>query len=463
MRILFVLHQFLPETQGGTELYASQLLEELRKGHEVCVFYRAGEPARPDYEVSHSSWQGIPCIAVNYHYRDFRDFSSTYTNPRMEELFREVLRDIQPDAVHFHHFTGLSVGLPRIAKEEGLRAVVVTMHDFWTFCAQGQRVRRDLVTCAVTDPAVCAACQVLQHDVPRFLKVWPRIVESRLIFFSHRGWGRKLIAFGASIQKHLLRLWGGRAREGMMKRESEMRRMLDSADLCLAPSHAVLRHAKAAGFPAGRLQLAVKGSADFHPVPRSSQREGFRLVYLGTMIPSKGPQVLLQAFRHLKGRHLKLDFHGPFFHYDGFSDFERRFRLQAARDTRVHLMGPYAREKLKCILAEADLVVVPSLWCENRPLVIEEALQALRPVVASDVESIREQIQEGENGLLFRAGDWEDLRRVLKKFIEKPGVINIPGRLKSPVQTIREDADFHARLYAGLIRSQGRVQPAGFA
>ena len=56
------------------------------------------------------------------------------------------------------------------------------------------------------------------------------------------------------------------------------------------------------------------------------------------------------------------------------------------------------------------MLVVPSIWPENSPLVIHEAFLAGVPVVASRIGGIPELVQDGVNGLLFEPGDADDLR-----------------------------------------------------
>ena len=57
------------------------------------------------------------------------------------------------------------------------------------------------------------------------------------------------------------------------------------------------------------------------------------------------------------------------------------------------------------LMAEVDWVVVPSLWWENSPLVIQEAFLHGRPVICSDIGGMAEKVTDGVNGLHFRAGD----------------------------------------------------------
>ena len=56
-------------------------------------------------------------------------------------------------------------------------------------------------------------------------------------------------------------------------------------------------------------------------------------------------------------------------------------------------------------MAETDWVVVPSIWWENSPLVIQEAFFHGRPVICSDIGGMAEKVRDGVDGLHFRRND----------------------------------------------------------
>ena len=67
-------------------------------------------------------------------------------------------------------------------------------------------------------------------------------------------------------------------------------------------------------------------------------------------------------------------------------------------------------------------MVVPSIWWENSPLVIQEAFHYGRPVICSDIGGMAEKVEHGVNGLHFRAGDAADLARTLEEAVATPGL-----------------------------------------
>ena len=456
MRILYVLHTFPPEGKGGTELYALGLLKALQPGHEVAVFYRSANRFRPEYEVTQGRYEGISYTSVNYNFRDFKEFRDTYENERIEEIFSSVLARFKPDVVHVHHLTGLGLGLLPVIREKSQAAVVLTVHDLWFSCAQGQMMRLDLKRCETIVPSACAACRIKDLGTPWTTRFWPSVLNRLGLALRADAGRRKLLDFFWSVHEKYSAFRAPAAARKIEERQMTVLRALEEVDLILLPSQALYRQVVEAGFPEKKMVLAPKG-VDPVSLPDEKKRtsKAFRAAYLGTLIPSKGVHDLIEAFRALKAPDASLELHGPFVAYDGFSAYEAALRKMAGKDPRIQIKGAYGREDLPRILSGVDLLVVPSLWLENRPLVIEEALRAKIPVAASRLPGMTELIREGENGLLFNPGDPADLRRVLELFQAHPdSVLTAPGIGRRGLKTTAEDAAFHDSLYERLFSSK---------
>lgn len=65
---------------------------------------------------------------------------------------------------------------------------------------------------------------------------------------------------------------------------------------------------------------------------------------------------------------------------------------------------------------QADAFALPSLW-EGLPLVLIEAMVAGVPVMASDIEAVREILEDGKNGLLFDIHEPDESAEKLRGFI----------------------------------------------
>jgi len=159
MRILQVIHDFLPNHQAGSELYCYHLSKTLqRMGHDVKLCFTEIDHERPSYSTREDTYNGLPFLEiVNNH--SYTGFEETYCNPKVENIFEQVLTTFQPDAVHFHHALGLSFGCARLCREQRI-PVVFTLHDYWLTCPRGggQRFRGIGKVCQEVDTSLCAEC-----------------------------------------------------------------------------------------------------------------------------------------------------------------------------------------------------------------------------------------------------------------------------------------------------------------
>jgi glycosyltransferase involved in cell wall biosynthesis len=116
------------------------------------------------------------------------------------------------------------------------------------------------------------------------------------------------------------------------------------------------------------------------------------------------------AFRALAEDDLELKIFGGF---GDFPEYVARLRALAGGDPRIAFCGTFPNSDIGTVLAGIDVLVVPSVWCENTPLVVFSAQEAGCPVIASDMAGLSEAIRHEENGLLFAPGDAGALRETI--------------------------------------------------
>src|SRR5438067_2451574 len=103
-------------------------------------------------------------------------------------------------------------------------------------------------------------------------------------------------------------------------------------------------------------------------------------------------------------------------------EFKRKIAALLEETTRsVTLAGKYDSSDLPHLMRDIDWVVVPSIWWENSPLVIQEAFLHGRPVICSNVGGMAEKVDNGVNGLHFRVGGPVLLAQVIREAANTPG------------------------------------------
>lgn len=192
------------------------------------------------------------------------------------------------------------------------------------------------------------------------------------------------------------------------------------ADLVLCASADLVARLRAAGaVNAEQFDVPAAFAAPTADEVAAARRElslGGRPVVLaaGRLAPQKGLDVLIDAAVHWQDRDPR-----PITVIAGEGPLAAALRAQAAglADGDVRLLGQ--RSDVPALLGAADVVVVPSRW-EARALIIQEAMRAGRPVVASRVGGIPDLI--GAAALLVPPNDPAALAAAVTTVLDQPAL-----------------------------------------
>lgn len=449
MRILIVVHGFPPGALGGTELYAAAQARELasRYGDDVLVLAREADHARPDYLPRNQSSDGVRVVRVNNTFRSVRRFAETYANPAIDAVAAQVVDDFRPDVAHIHHLTCLSTGI--VAMLAARRVPVhYTLHDYWLMCHRGQLLDVDYRVCGGPGAAVCRACLgpavgagqgafALGRALRTFERWMPAPVARRLRPF----------ALGAVLAASRRSTADDEARA----RTEHMRRLCAMVARFIAPSRAIRDRFVAFGVDPGRITLAEYGiDRSACAASRGPRSDRLRLGFIGSLMVSKAPHVLLEAYRLLPPGSASVDLFGGVAAYHGDDRYGRQLAPLAAQPG-VRMHGAWPHERVGEALASMDVLVVPSIWPENSPFVIREAFAAGVPVVASNIGGIPEIVTHGVNGLLVAPGSAGDLARALRRLLDEPDLVDRLRRGIRPPRSIEEDVQSTRALYEEIL------------
>jgi len=144
------------------------------------------------------------------------------------------------------------------------------------------------------------------------------------------------------------------------------------------------------------------------------------LHFFGQINPFKGIDVILEAFASLSEdvrEQVHLDIHGANLHLQEESFQVKVNALLEELEGVVTMHGSYEPHEMPRLLAECDWMIIPSIWWENSPMVIQEAYNHGRPVISADIGGMAEKIIDGETGYHFRRGSHQSLASVIVKAI----------------------------------------------
>jgi glycosyltransferase involved in cell wall biosynthesis len=438
MRILYVVHGYVPEAVGGVELHAHYLATALASRHEVGVLAWRKDPEALDYDLEETRQDGVTVWRLNHTYRDRASFRGIYRNERIDELFDEIVGTWGPDLVHVHHLIGFSIGILERAKKRGL-PLVLGLHDFWFGCPRGQRIRNPLVVCDTIDRRQCVRClkpQFFEMRAPiRPLTEW--FGRLRL---PTRSRGVKLLTDYDEDMHRVLSLPDVVITPSLFHREMYVRYGLEKCNIRIIP-YGLPKEAFTAG---RRTEIAERAAA---------RKDTMRIGFLGTLIPSKGAHVLLEAYRQLHRPEILLDFHGAWVPFHGdFGYLDRLKATAAAMRGNIRFHGRYEQAEVSKILQACDVLVVPSVWYESYSIVIREGFLAGVPVVASGHGAMKEAIEHEVSGMLFTPGDAADLARQLARVLDDPDLRQRIVAYPHDVSSVETNAAIHVDLYEGLLR-----------
>jgi glycosyltransferase involved in cell wall biosynthesis len=216
-------------------------------------------------------------------------------------------------------------------------------------------------------------------------------------------------------------------------RERFIKSHLSLVDMFLAPSEFLRQRYIEWGIPPEKIRTEEYGRRPAVRTAKTPDRPlRDRLGFFGQLSGFKGVDVLLEAMQILergaphgapRGRKPalpRLRVHGANLELQ-HGEFQNRFRtlLEATKAT-VTFVGKYNHEQLPELMEHVDWVVIPSVWWENSPLVIQEAFLHGRPVICSDIGGMAEKVTNDVNGLHFTAGEAASLAEVIHRATHTP-------------------------------------------
>ena len=433
MRVLQVIHGYPMRYNAGSEVYTRGLAQALAERHEVHVFTRQENAFLPEYAMRREADPSQPGIAL--HVVNMARARDGYRHRPVDDAFAAVLDEVRPDVVHIGHLNHLSTSLVFAARQRGV-PVAFTLHDYWLMCPRGQFIQ----TYPENPSGPWAVCDG-QDDRKCAVRCYSRYFSGDTEEYE--------------LDADYWTQWVGR-------RMAHVREVCDAVDVFIAPAMYLLRRFRDEfGLPGEKLVYLDYG---FHLERMAGRRraptEPFTFGYIGTHIPAKGVDHLIQAFGDLPGD-CRLRIWGRDRGVETAGLKRLADGLPGGAGARVEWMGEYRNEDIvPDVFNRCDAIVVPSIWAENSPLVIHEAQQARVPVITADYGGMAEYVRHEENGLLFAHRAPDSLARQMQRLAANPELARRLGRrgyLQSEdgdIPDIREHARAVERIYARLIRER---------
>ncbi|MBN9672251.1 glycosyltransferase family 4 protein [Roseibium aggregatum] len=429
LRVLVVSHGHPALSLGGAEVASYNLHQGLKSaaGSQSFFLARVGD-TYPRH--GRSALMGVSDAddELLYHADDYDHFliSNRNTGDIQRDL-RRFARTLRPDVVHFHHFIGLGLEALYAVRDALPNAVIaVTFHEFLPICHHhGQMVKTGgNKLCEASSPIACNGC---------FPEISP----------------------GA-----------------FLRRKHFIQSILSLADGFIAPSRFLMDRYVAWGLPEEKCAviengLNVRERAPPRVLEDPTQRRS-RFAYFGQMTPYKGIDVLLEAVQRIPkavwGDDASLTIFGGNLERQPEPFRKKIGKLLKKTGDRVRFAGAYQNKDMPSLMRQVDWVLMPSVWWENSPVIIQEAFFHKRPLICSGIGGMAEKVRDGVDGLHFRAASPEDLADRMSEVLRTPkiwdqlhkGIVDP----KTHFDSAQEHLTFYRTLKAGR-SSSPNVFPGG--
>ncbi len=291
----------------------------------------------------------------------------TFWNQDSFDEVARIIRENEIDILHSHNTLPLlSPAIYYAARQEGA-AVVQTLHNYRLLCPSGLFYRNE---------KVCEDC------------LGKSMAFSGIIHSCYRGSRVTTAVVASMINSH--------RRRGTWENE---------VDAYISLTHFAKSRFVAGGLPDNLIHVkpnfVSKDSG-------TGEGNGGYILFVGRLSEEKGIRTLLRTWKDSDiGLTLKIIGTGP------LSD---QVKKVASLDHNIEYLGFLSQEEVKTHMKNAAATVVSSVWYETFGRVVVESFSVGTPVIASRIGALSELLSDGETGLLFEAGNSEDLKEKLHSF-----------------------------------------------
>lgn len=336
-------------------------------------FYRiaGGEDQVFEDEVALLSSHGHNVSTFTRHNHDFSGLETiavaagTVWNRPAAKALAEQVRDTNADIVHFHNWLPqISQAAIRSARRAGA-AVVQTIHNYRYTCASGILFR---------DGDICEDC------IGRSIG-WPAVQHG-----CYRDSRVASVPVVAALALH--------------KAIGTPQNDLDAAILLSEFARSKLA---GSGLPVERMHVKPNF---VHPDPGFRSGSGGYFLYLGRLEANKGIPTLLAAWDQLDDP--------PPLKMAGAGGLEADVIAAAAASDAIEFLGRVDPSTVADLVGGAVATIVPSQNYEGFPKTIAESFAVGTPVIASDLGSLTEIVDDGRTGFLVPPGDADALAQVIR-------------------------------------------------
>ncbi len=438
MKIIYALNNFLPQQVAGTEVYVHALAKAMQQsGNDVTVLIPNFEKNIDEYYT----YENIKVIKFSESTKLTRGVFAGDVVPDGVTNFGSVLKNIQPDIIHFHTVGGSNgVSLHHVREAKKSKAhIVITFHLAGYTCKTNNLLFENKVPCnGFIDVLRCTNCVFVDKGITGFKKniLYSIATTAYALNYNSRKWKN---AIGTAIGYPFV----------IQKLKTDLHEIVALSDKIVVLTEWYKNVLQINGVSPQKLQYISQGLAG-EMLARKRNYDDIailKLAFVGRIHQSKGLHLLLKAINDLPVGKIMLDIFGP----ENDKDYADEWKSFTANNKNIQWMGVINPSAIVNTLSNYHVLCLPSVICEMSPLVIQEAFAAGIPIIASNVYGNAEQITDNKNGWLFKFNDSNDLKNKLLQLINEPCLIEDAKQHIPLVKSFNTVASEHENLYKQIV------------
>jgi glycosyltransferase involved in cell wall biosynthesis len=372
--VCILAHSHPDFSKGGGEMAAHRQFHAMRAAGRHAVFVGAC-----DVGTQYAAQRPIETIIEHseddfvFSFAGMAEDRLGWDDPYQRRMIVEFLAGLGTDVYHFHHYWRLGVDMIHdLMAARPDATFVITLHEMLAICLHhGQMIKtRSRELCRRESPLNCLACfpdQTLERFAFRKATLLAVLRQ-----FDH-------IIYPSEFVRGRYEAWG------LRDRPSSVLENFLGDDLMAAPRH-----------------------------PADAERLSARFGFFGQPTPFKGLDILLRALPLALRENpaITITVFGAE-REDVLRFFPVLEPVIEAAGQSLSFAGRYDPMDAVELMRSVGWAVVPSIWWENSPVVIQEARRAGTPLIVADIGGMAEKVEAGVDGLHFKRASPVDLARAL--------------------------------------------------
>ncbi len=349
--------------RGGAETHFFDLCNLLEKhGHEVIHFSTQDLQNLPSpyskFFIKHFEMRGVKGL-----YKKAKTFSHLLYSTDAAQKIEELIKETRPDIAHLHNiYYHLSPSILPILKKYKI-PVVMTLHDYKLACPNYKMF---------TEGKTCERCKTHKYY---------NAILHKCIF------DEIMPSIGAAVEISFHKLWGVYEK---------------NIDLFISPSNFLKEKMIDWGQKANKITV-LQNFVSIKNLPLPPL--GNYLLYFGRLTEEKGLLYLVEAMKLLPEKELRIAGTGP---------LQKKLEQAIQGMNNIKLLGYKEETELQKEILGAKIIVAPSIWYENCPLSVLEAMSYGKIVLASIIGGMTELVKDRQSGFLHAPGNPKSLANAIK-------------------------------------------------